>query len=113
MGQPFATLTFTPRSRGKVILLVDFNGQVQSGTDWGNTGNYGTHRLFLTQNAVTTNTTVQRMSTGRLKYAVQGIFDVEANLEVDCGLELGGAGLFTVVAFDVTVRAHLVKETST
>jgi hypothetical protein len=112
MGQPFATLTFTPRAKGKIILLVDFEGHAITASDWANTGNFGAYRVWLTQNSVTTNGTFYPMSTTRLKYAVQGVFSVEANLSVDCGLEISGGGLFTAVAYNVNVRAHLVKETS-
>ena len=112
MTQPLATLTFTPRAKGKIILLVDFNGTSSGTSDWGSTGN-GRHRLWLTQNSVTTNGDWQPMSnTSRLKYTLQGLFNVEANLEVTCGLELGLSGLSSVTAYQVTIRAHLVKETS-
>jgi hypothetical protein len=112
MAQPFATLTFTPRAKGKIILLIDFDGHVITGSDWAGSGNYGEYRTWLTQSAATQNGTFMRMSSTRLKYAAQGLFNVEANAEVTCGLELNGGGAFTVAAYNITVRAHLVKETS-
>lgn len=97
-----ATLSFTPRSSGKLLVIVDCRMTITGGSDWGTAY---TSRVFCTQNGVTTYGNNKNAASGA--WMCQGIFDVVAGLQVDCGLNVDCTGTTTITAQNITITASL------
>lgn len=88
------------------MVTVTYEAQGNAGSAWG--ASYG-GKAFCTQSAVTTFGETSAMSNDRASYTVRGIFDVVADVSLECGLWGAISGAVAASFWNVNVTWELIK----
>lgn len=100
------SLTFTPAAAGRLVVTVTYEAKGNSGSDWGSSYQ---SLVFCTQDGTTEYGDPVGMSSTHAAQTAQGVFDVVADEDVECGLYGDISGAVAASWWNVSIRAELIK----
>lgn len=101
-----ASLTFTPSRAGRLLVVVSYDVQVTTGTDWGAAART---RIAVTQGGTTYSDSLS-MSTTRQRHTAQAFFNVAAGSPVTVALDGAPGSPGQASWWGISIQALLLKK---